>query len=128
MNGESGLKILVVEDDLELRTFYQLALLEEGHAVNAVANGAEALEVISPEIDLVVTDLTMPIMPGQKLIAELRAKPEYREVPVLVVTEHPGDLKPELRTGRTVMLRKPFELEDFMRWVDAAARLAQARN
>jgi two-component system, chemotaxis family, chemotaxis protein CheY len=83
---------------------------------------------MSPEIDLVVTDLTMPIVPGQKLIAELRARPEYRELPVLVVTEHPGDLKPELRAGRTVMLRKPFELDDFMRWVEAAARLVRARN
>ena len=124
----NGLKILVVEDDLELRTFYQLALLEQGHAVDAVANGAEALEVMSPEIDLVVTDLTMPIVPGQKLIAELRAKPEFRELPVLVVTAHPGDLKPELRTGRTVVLRKPFELDDFMGWVDAAARLTRARH
>lgn len=123
----SGLNILVVEDDLELRTFYQLALLERGHAVNAVANGAEALEVMSPEIDLVVTDLTMPIMPGQKLIAQLRAKPEFRELPVLVVTAHPGDLKAELRTGRTVVMRKPFELDDFMRWIDAAA-LTRPRN
>ena len=70
----------------------------------------------------------MPIVPGQKLIAELRAKPEFRELPVLVVTEHPGDLKLELRTGKTVVLRKPFELDDFMRWVDAAARLTRADN
>ena len=96
--------------------------------MSAVANGAEALEVMSPEIDLVVTDLTMPIMPGQKLIAELRAKPEFRELPVLVVTAHPRDLKAELREGKTVVLRKPFELDDFMRWVDAAARLTRARN
>ena len=124
----SGLKILVVEDDFELRTFYQLALLEHGHAVNAVANGAEALEVLSPEIDLVVTDLTMPVMPGDQLIAELRAKPEFQELPVLVVTEHPHDLKPELRAGRTAVLRKPFELDDFIRWVDAAAKLTRAAN
>ena len=123
-----GLKILVVEDDKELRTLYQLALLEHGHDVNAVANGAEALEVVSPEIDLVVTDLTMPVMPGDKLIAELRARPEFRELPVLVVTEHPGDLKPELRTGRTVLLQKPFELDVFIRWVDAAAQLVRTDN
>jgi CheY-like chemotaxis protein len=124
----SGLKILVVEDDLELRMFYQLALLEHGHDVNAVANGAEALEVVSPDIDLVVTDLSMPVMPGDELIAELRARPEFRELPVLVVTEHPGDLRPELRTGRTVLLRKPFELDDFIRWIDAAAKLTSAKN
>jgi CheY-like chemotaxis protein len=124
----NGLKILVVEDDLELRTFYQLALLEHGHAVNAVANGAEALEVVSPEIDLVVTDLTMPVMTGDKLIAELRAKPEFQEIPVLVVTEHPRDLKPELRNGKTAVLRKPFELDDFMRWVNAAASQGRVNN
>jgi CheY-like chemotaxis protein len=124
----SGLKVLVVEDDVELRTFYQLALLEHGHAVNAVANGAEALEALTPEIDLVVTDLTMPVMTGDKLIAALRAKPEFRELPVLVVTEHPRDLKPELRNGKTAVLRKPFELDDFMRWVDAAASQTRAKN
>jgi CheY-like chemotaxis protein len=124
----SGLKVLVVEDDVELRTFYQLALLEHGHAVNAVANGVEALEALTPEIDLVVTDLTMPVMAGNKLIAELRARPEFRELPVLVVTEHPRDLKPELRNGKTAVLRKPFELDDFMRWVDAASKLTRAKN
>jgi CheY-like chemotaxis protein len=122
------LKILVVEDDLELRLFYQLALIEHGHDVSAVANGAEALEAVSPEIDLVVTDLTMPEMPGDKLISELRARPEYQDLPVLVVTEHPADLKSELRAGPTVLLRKPFELDDFIRWVDAAEGLTRALN
>jgi CheY-like chemotaxis protein len=122
------MRILVVEDDLELRMFYQLALLEHGHSVNAVANGAEALEAVSAEIDLVVTDLTMPVMAGDKLIAELRAKPEFQEIPVLVVTEHPRDLKPELRDGKTAVLRKPFELDDFMRWVEAAARQRRVNN
>ena len=115
------LNVLVVEDDLELRMFYQLALMEQGHAVNAVANGAEALDAVSPAIDLIVTDLGMPIMAGDELIAELRAKPEFRDLPVLVITAHPGELRAELRNGRTSVLRNPFELDDFMRWVDAAA-------
>ena len=116
-----ALIVLVVEDDLALRTFYELALLEHGHAVNAVGNGAEALSVVSPEIDLVVTDIKMPVMPGDKLIAELRAKPEFRDLPVLVVTAHPDDLGPELRDQKTAVLRKPFDLDDFIRWVAAAA-------
>jgi CheY-like chemotaxis protein len=60
-------------------------------------------------------------MPGDKLIAELRAKPEFRDLPVLVVTAHPEDLSPELRDERTAVLRKPFDLDDFIRWVAAAA-------
>jgi hypothetical protein len=38
------------------------------------------------------------------------------------------DLKLELRAVRTVVLRKPFELDDFIGWVDAAARMSRARN
>jgi CheY-like chemotaxis protein len=123
-----ALKVLVVEDDEALRTFYELALLEHGHAVNAVDNGAEALNVVSPEIDLVVTDLMMPVMPGNELIAELRAKPEFRDLPVLVVTAHPEHLGPELRSGRTAVLRKPFELDDFIKWVDAATGATRFNN
>ena len=123
-----SLNVLVVEDDLALRTFYELALLEHGHAVNAVANGAEALSVVSPEIDLVVTDLMMPIMQGDELIAELRAKPEFRELPVLVVTAHPEHLSAELRNGRTAVLRKPFELDEFIKWVDAATGATRFNN
>jgi len=123
-----ALKVLVVEDDLAMRTCYQLALMEHGHAVNAVGNGAEALGVVSPDIDLVVTDLKMPIMPGDKLIAELRAKPEFRDLPVLVVTAHPDDLSAELRNGKTSVLRKPFEFDEFIRWVDAAAGAARFTN
>jgi len=123
-----ALKVLVVEDDLAMRTCYQLALMEHGHAVNAVGNGAEALGVVSPDIDLVVTDLKMPIMPGDRLIAELRAKPEFRDLPVLVVTAHPDDLSAELRNGKTSVLRKPFEFDEFIRWVDAAAGAARFTN
>ena len=123
-----ALIVLVVEDDLALRTFYELALLEHGHAVNAVGNGAEALSALSPEIDLVVTDIKMPVMRGDKLIAELRAKPEFRDLPVLVVTAHPDDLSPELRDQKTAVLRKPFDLDDFIRWVDAAAGAARFSN
>jgi len=123
-----ALKVLVVEDDLALRTFYELALMEHGHAVNGVGNGAEALSVVSPEIDLVVTDLRMPMMPGDQLIAELRAKPEFRDLPVLVVTAHPDDLSPQLRDEKTAVLRKPFELDDFIRWLDAAAGATRFNN
>ncbi len=123
-----ALKVLIVEDDIALRTFYELALLEHGHAVNGVGNGAEALSVVSPEIDLVVTDLKMPVMPGDQLIAELRAKPEFRDLPVLVVTAHPQGFSPELRDEKTAVLRKPFELDDFLRWVDAAAGARRVTN
>jgi two-component system chemotaxis response regulator CheY len=123
-----ALKVLVVEDDDALRTFYQLSLIEQGHAVSAVENGAEALKVLSPDIDVVVTNMMMPVMSGDELIAALRAQPEYREIPILVVTAHPSAITPALRNGKTTVLRKPFQLDDFIRWVDLTARLARSDN
>lgn len=122
------LKVLVAEDDPALRIFYELALIEHGHAVTAVRDGQEALNAMSPEIDLLITDLAMPTMRGDELLAEVRARPEYREVPVLVVTAHPADLKPDLRDDKTAVLQKPFDLTAFIVWVEAAAGLPRARN
>jgi CheY-like chemotaxis protein len=123
-----ALKVLVAEDDQALRTFYQLALIEQGHAVNAVGNGLEAMQVVGPDIDLLVTDLAMPIMRGDELLAELRSRPELRDIPVLVVTAHPGDLRSDLRNGKTMVLQKPFQLDDFIRRVDAVAALRGPAN
>ena len=117
-----ALKVLVAEDDPGLRMFYELALIEHGHKVTACRDGQEALNAMSPEIDLLITDLAMPTMRGDELLAELRARPEYREVPVLVVTAHPGDLRWDLRSGKIAVLQKPFELDDFIEWVQAAGR------
>jgi CheY-like chemotaxis protein len=123
-----ALKVLVAEDDPALRTFYELALIEHGHAVTAVRDGQEALNAMSPEIDLLITDLAMPTMGGDELLDELRARPEYREMPVLVVTAHPADLRPDLRNAKTAVLQKPFELDDFIEWVHAVAGQPRPRN
>jgi CheY-like chemotaxis protein len=123
-----ALRVLVAEDDHALRSFYQLALVEQGHAVNAVRNGLEAMQALTADIDLLVTDLAMPIMRGDELLAEVRASPEFHEMPVLVVTAHPGDLGPELRNGKTVVLQKPFELDAFITRVEAVAALRKPPN
>ena len=123
-----ALKVLVAEDDPGLRSFYELALIEHGHAVTACRDGQEALDAMSPEVDLLITDLAMPVMGGDELLAEIRGRPEYRKIPVLVVTAHPADLRPDLRSGNTAVLQKPFELDDFIEWVQAAADQPISRN
>jgi CheY-like chemotaxis protein len=55
-----ALKVLVAEDDPGLRTFYQLALIEQGHTVSAVGNGQEALRAMSTDLDLVITATPRP--------------------------------------------------------------------
>lgn len=86
------------------------------------------MEVVSPDIDLLITDLAMPMMRGDELLAELRTRPEFREMPVLVVTAHPADLSANLRNARTVVLQKPFQLDRFIYTVEAAAGLRKPAN
>ena len=79
--------VLVVEDDAELRRLLQQALEEDGLTVVAAANGVEALEVLGrTRVALVVTDLRMPVMDGQRLVETMRATPSLAHIAVLIVT------------------------------------------
>lgn len=108
-------RVLIVDDE---PMFHQLlsTVLEQycGHDHHSVKNGAEALSLIASgaAFDLVVTDLRMPVMTGQQLIAALRRR--GTKVPIILMT---GDVSPPVIPG-VKLLRKPFNIQDF---IDAVA-------
>jgi len=110
--------ILVVDDDPATRLLVRSILEIDGHEVIEAPHGSAALNLITPERlpDVVVTDLTMPILDGKKLIAYLRSLPVTATIPIVVVS---GDLVEAwtLKASGLVeaVVRKPF----------AAANLAQ---
>ncbi|HET9481206.1 MAG TPA: response regulator, partial [Candidatus Polarisedimenticolia bacterium] len=64
-------RVLIVEDDVEMRRFLEEELSEAGHEVLSAAGGAEALEQLSrSDVDVVVTDFVMPGMKGEALLSE----------------------------------------------------------
>jgi PAS domain S-box-containing protein len=80
-------RVLVAEDDPTTRLIFQRILTKEGWQVNEAINGQSALEqVLADKPDLILLDLMMPEMDGFQFIAELRRRPEYRHIPVVVVT------------------------------------------
>jgi two-component system cell cycle response regulator DivK len=84
-------KILVVEDDLLNRMFLSATLEASGYAVRVVADGAQvvaAAEEFAP--DLVTMDINLPNVSGVQLIRKLKAKPEFRDVPILAITAYVG--------------------------------------
>jgi len=83
--------ILVVDDDSATRLLVRSILEIDGHEVIEAPHGSAALNLITPERlpDVVVTDLTMPIFDGKKLIAYLRSLPVTATIPIVVVS---GDL------------------------------------
>jgi CheY-like chemotaxis protein len=79
--------VLIVEDDTALRELYRFALKGAGYAVAAVGDGADALRVIEQHPPrAVVLDLALPRVSGLDVHRELRARPETRHIPVVVVT------------------------------------------
>ena len=88
--------ILVVDDDPDLRELLRRTLEREGYLVLEAADGRSALARIEERLPgLILLDLMMPHMNGFELLTELRARPEWRGIPVIVVTAK--DLTPEER-------------------------------
>ena len=84
---------LVVDDSMLVRYTVCRFLEERGFAVEAAANGDEALGVLARvQPDLIVTDMQMPRMSGSELITVLKSKPETSGVPIIVVTGSAGGL------------------------------------
>ena len=87
MNGE-GRRILVVEDDRDIRESLQDLLEVEGYAVTTAENGRDALEVLhgmeAPSV--ILLDLMMPVMSGDEFLQELRKDDALASIPVLIVS------------------------------------------
>ncbi len=82
---KSCFKILIVEDDKELSLLFQKVLEKSGYQVKSASDGAQALEVLDREyIDLIISDIMMPVMDGYELVSELRSA--GYQIPVLMIT------------------------------------------
>jgi CheY-like chemotaxis protein len=99
------LKILVVDDEPDLRHLLRRIFERAGHEVAEAGHGTAALELVhaSPP-DVVVTDIMMPVMDGAELIRRLRADPATAQIPILAAT---GD--PDLAEGADAVLPKPYK-------------------
>jgi two-component system chemotaxis response regulator CheY len=116
--------ILVVDDSATTRSLVAayLAGWRDVEVLEA-ASGFEALRVLPTRpVDLIVTDINMPDINGLELISFLRANPNYRRVPVLIIsTENSAeDRKRGLELGAAGYLVKPFGAEALRAAVDAA--------
>jgi CheY-like chemotaxis protein len=97
-------RILVVDDEPDLRFILRRIFEKAGHEVADAGNGAQALECVrrSPP-ELVVTDMMMPVMDGHELIRRLRADPATAQIAILAVTG-----TGELAGAADALLPKPY--------------------
>lgn len=118
-------KVLVVEDETDIRDLIVLHLSREGHQVEAVGTGNEALRHLSAaSYDLVLLDWMLPEKSGLEILRELRKTQGHEQVAVLMLTAKGAnsDLVMGLESGADDYLVKPFELSVLMARVRALLR------
>jgi CheY-like chemotaxis protein len=100
---DNPIVILIVDDDPDIRLLLDFNLLKDGYEVLEATNGAEALDIMRGHaVNLVITDLTMPIMDGYELIKNLKESPETSKIPLLMLTA-----REEERVSREDMVNPP---------------------
>lgn len=119
-------RILIAEDDAELRTLFTHVLMRNGYDVTGVDNGRKALEAIRREYyDLLISDIMMPVMDGYELVRELRS--EGLMLPVMMITAKDAfdDMRMGFTSGTDDYLIKPVNVNEMVLRVGALLRRAQ---
>ena len=128
--------ILVVDDEPDVRTFFETALDDAGFNVMTAANGQEALNrLLEKRPDLITLDLVMPGMTGAKFLYEMKKNKDWKNIPVLVVTAHAKDelgkddledlMQNKIISGPGVYLEKPVTPVSYVAAVKRALGLPE---
>jgi CheY-like chemotaxis protein len=116
-------KVLLVDDESNMRFVLRMTLEAGGYEVLVAQHGAAALETLRRSgADLVLTDLMMPVMSGRELVERLRADPETAEIPIVVVTATHEPVLPEA----DAVITKPFHEEELLAVVRSLTGKEQA--
>ncbi|HZI15106.1 MAG TPA: ATP-binding protein [Myxococcus sp.] len=121
-------RVLVVEDDREIRGFIS-RLLTEHYAVLEAVNGEEGRQrALAERPDLIVSDVMMPLLSGLQMLAALRADPRTVDIPVILLTARQEvSAKVEgLGTGANDYLGKPFSPRELLARIETQLRLREA--
>jgi two-component system, chemotaxis family, chemotaxis protein CheY len=116
--------VLTIDDSRTMREMLSMALVQAGYRVLQAVDGVEGLEILQTQgADVVITDINMPRLDGFGVIEGVRANPEHRATPILVLTTESDVAKKERarQAGATGWIVKPFNP---VKLVDAVRRVA----
>jgi chemosensory pili system protein ChpA (sensor histidine kinase/response regulator) len=112
--------ILVVDDSLSVRKFASMILEQNGYNVLSASNGLEALKTLDDyNVDLILTDLEMPVMHGYELLRELKRRGLSEVIPAVVLTSRSNEKHKEKASllGAKDYIVKPFEEESLIKTI-----------
>jgi two-component system chemotaxis response regulator CheY len=111
-----GKTIMAVDDSTSVRQVVCFTLRRGGYEVIEAVDGRDALTRLTGPVHLVITDLNMPNMDGIELIRAIRQKPQYRAIPIVMLTTESQDGKKQAgkAAGATGWIVKPFRPEQLL--------------
>ncbi len=122
--AESGVSVLVIDDEPHIRRFLQISLRAQGYTVLMADDGQGGLDVArSCRVDIIVLDVGLPDMDGQAVLAQLRT---FSLVPVIMLTARAGerDKVAALDAGAHDYVTKPFGIDELMARIRVLLRSA----
>ena len=124
-------KILIAEDERDIRELVIFSLQFGGFTVVQAANGAEAVEQAQKELpDLILMDVRMPKMTGYEACRQVKSMPELRDVPVVFLSAkgQEGEIQTGLEAGAEEYILKPFAPDELVKQVQAVLDRVAARR
>jgi CheY-like chemotaxis protein len=119
--GRGQPTILVIENEVSNRILIERVLSTRGYYCLSASNGREALEILDRErVDLILTDLSMPVLDGYRTTQLIRSRPALVNVPIVAVTAYAlnDENDPALQIGCNEYLTKPFKPRQLLEVVD----------
>jgi CheY-like chemotaxis protein len=123
------MRILVAEDNLENQEIIRRRLERAGHVVMIAANGLEAVERAKIEKpDLILMDISMPVMSGIEATQVIRRTPEVQTIPIIALTAHAmeGDAAKCLAVGCDAFATKPVRFNALLELIETTAKNSNA--
>ena len=106
-------RVLVIEDEPNIKMVLEIILMEEGHIVMTASDGLSALEQLNhtPAPDIVFVDLHIPVLSGKSVIEKMRSDPALSNVPVVIMTgsiHNSKEFPP--KDYYNALISKPFDI------------------
>jgi CheY-like chemotaxis protein len=119
-------RILVVDDDVDIRDATRLVLEHRGYRVVTASNGQEALRLLRADgaVDLILLDMMMPVMDGWGFRRSQADGPAFVKIPVIVLTGDGRASSKAAAIGAAGYLRKPLDLDDLLAMIARHCALA----
>ncbi|MCC7117485.1 MAG: response regulator [Anaerolineales bacterium] len=118
MNGKS---ILVVEDNMDTYELVKFVLEKKGHQTFLAMNGRDGVNAaLKQRPDLIIMDLSMPLMDGWNATQKIKQDPLTRQITIIALTAHalPEDRRRAFEAGVSEYITKPMDLEEFMETIE----------